>query len=92
MSTTSGSDWGQEDVENHGNDQKDYVAHNAEPETWVFEELLVVGAEEDVADRHSSDNTSEMGHKGDLEGGEEPEGGFQLRFPKLQNQAETSFW
>lgn len=63
-------DWGQEDVENHSNNEKDYVAHNAEPETWVFEKLLVVGAEEDVADGHSGNDASEMGHKGDLvEGG-----------------------
>lgn len=59
-------DWGQENVEDHGNHQKDDVSHNAEPETWVFEELLVVGAEKDVADGHSSDDASEMGHERDL--------------------------
>lgn len=83
MSTTTWRlplDRSQEDVEDHGNDQKDYVAHNAEPETWVFEELLVVGAEEDVADGHSGDDASEMGHKGDLaEGG--GVSGFHASFP-----------
>lgn len=79
---TARSDRGQEDVENHSNDQKDYVAHNAEPETWVFEELLVVGAEEDVADGHSGDNSSKMGHKGDLvEGGRSQKVGFGYCFP-----------
>lgn len=60
------SDWGQEDVEDHCEDDEDYVAHYTEPETWVFEELLVVGAEEDVTDGHPGDNPPEMGHKGDL--------------------------
>lgn len=60
------SDWGQEDVEDHGEDDKDDVAHYTEPETWVFEELLVVGAEEDVTDGHPGDNPPEMGHEGDL--------------------------
>lgn len=83
MSTTTWRlplDRSQEDVEDHGNDQKDNVAHNAEPETRVFEELLVVGAEEDVADGHSGDDASEMGHKGDLaEGG--GVSGFHASFP-----------
>lgn len=75
------SDWGQEDVEDHGEDDEDYVSHYTEPETWVFEELLVVGAEEDVTDAHPGDNPPEMGHKGDLVEGSSNKRGFQRQFP-----------
>lgn len=78
---TMPSDWGQEDVEDHGEDDKDDVAHYTEPETWVFEELLVVGAEEDVTDGHPGDNPPEMGHKGDLVEGRSNKRGFQRQFP-----------
>lgn len=82
------SDWGQEDVEGHGNDHKDDVANNAEPETRVFEELLVVGTEEDVADGHSGDDSSEMGHKGDLADG----GGVRRRISQNVYLNTKSSW
>lgn len=81
-------DRGQEDVEDNGNKHKDYVAHNAEPETRVFEELLVVGTEEDIADSHSSDDASEMGHKGDLAEG----GGVRRQISHIVSLNTKSSW
>lgn len=60
--------WGQEDVEDHSKEHKDDIAHYTQPETWVFEQLLVVSAEEDVTDGHPGHNSSKMSHKGHLVG------------------------
>lgn len=46
--------WAQEDVEKHGKEHKDYVRHDTQPKTRIFQELLVVGTEEDVTNGHSS--------------------------------------
>lgn len=58
--------WRKEDVEEYSKEHEHYVAHYTEPKTWVFEQLLVVGAEEDVADGHTGHDSSKMGHKGHL--------------------------
>lgn len=68
----------QEDVKDHGEDKEDYVAHDAEPEAWVFEELFVVSAEEDVADGHAGQNPSKMSHERHLE--REKEEGSEFAF------------
>lgn len=46
--------WAQENVEEHSKKNKDDVCHDAQPKARVFEELLVVGAEEDITNGHSS--------------------------------------
>lgn len=66
--------WAQEDVKDHSKDHTEYVAYYAQPETWVFKQLLVVSAEEDVADGHPGHDSSKMSHKGHL-GGEKIQSG-----------------
>ncbi|TNN67652.1 hypothetical protein EYF80_022116 [Liparis tanakae] len=63
-----GSGRAQEDVEEHSKDHEQHVSGYAEPEAWVLHELLVVGAEEDVADGHPGCDPSEMSHKRHLGG------------------------
>jgi len=58
----------QEDVEDHSKDHEQHVSAYAEPEAWVFHELLIVGAEEDVADGHPGRDPSKMSHKRHLGG------------------------
>lgn len=57
---------GKEDVEEHSEQEEDYIADYAEPETRVLQELLVVGAEEHVANGHPSHPSSDVRHKRDL--------------------------
>lgn len=61
--------WAQDDIENHGKDQEQQISDYAQPEAGVFEQLLVVGAKEDVADGHPRHDPSEVRHKGHLGGG-----------------------
>lgn len=63
--------WAQDDIENHGKDQEQQIPDYAQPEAGVFEQLLVVGAKEDVADGHPRHDPSEVRHKGHLGGGGE---------------------
>ena len=56
----------QEDVEQHSEQDEDYISHNAQPEARVLEQLLVVGGEEDVADGHPRHAAADVGHEGDL--------------------------
>lgn len=58
--------WTQVDVEEHSEEHEDDIGHDAEPETGVLEELLVVSAEEDVTDGHPGHNSSKVSHKGHL--------------------------
>lgn len=58
--------WGQEDVEDHSEDHKGYISQYTQPEAWVFEQLLVVSTEEDVADGHTGHDPCKVSHKGHL--------------------------
>lgn len=60
--------WGQEDVEGHGKHDEEEVSHDAHPESRVPEELLIVAAEEHVADGHARYAASNVGNEGDLAG------------------------
>lgn len=68
----------QEDVEEHSEEHKDYVAHDTQPETRVLQELHVVSAEEDIADGHPGHNSSKMSHKGHLRGEKCETSGFRV--------------
>lgn len=70
--------WAQEDVEEHSKEHKDYIAHYTEPETRVLQELLVVSAEEDIADGHPGHHSSKMSHKRHLRGEKCETSGFRV--------------
>lgn len=46
--------WAQEDVEEHSEQHKNDICHDAKPKTRIFKQLRVVGTEEDVTNGHSS--------------------------------------
>ena len=56
----------EEDVEQHSEQDEDYISHDAQPEARVLEQLLVVAGEEDVANGHPRHAAAYVGHEGDL--------------------------
>lgn len=76
---------GKEDVEEHSEQEEDYVANYAKPEARVLQELLVVGAEEHVANGHPSHPSSNVRHKRDLKETRK-ESYFSRGFPSNQQK------
>lgn len=60
--------WWEKDIVERSKEHKDYVSYYTQPEPWVFEKLLVVSTEEDVADGHPCHDSSKMRHKWHLWG------------------------
>lgn len=55
--------WGDENVVDDSKEEEDYVARNADPETEVLQQLLIVSTEEDEANGHTGRNSSQVSHK-----------------------------
>ena len=74
---------GKEEVEEHSEQEEDYVADYAKPEARVLQELLVVGAEEHVTNGHPSHSSSNVRHKRNLRETRE-KSNYSLIFPSNQ--------